>query len=130
MTKTTKGRINLAKSPEDILAQTKKVYDKHVADGATSALKTMEDYDWDVSGPKIAIAQGHHDDALRYKGLMEEAYRERDVLIPELNEINRASAAQLKSMNRKNPKRLTDWGYEVDDTPPVSKKAKTPPSES
>ncbi|GEM_PF-610767 len=128
MPKTTKGRVNLAKGPEEILKQTMAVYAKHQTDGATSVLKTMEDYDWDVSGPKIATAHQHHEDAQHYKGLMEEAYRERDLLMPELDEINRATAAFLKSVNRKNPKRITDWGYQVDDTPPAAKKANTPPS--
>lgn len=127
MTKTTKGRINLAKNPEDILTQTATVYTKHQADGERSVLKTMEDYNWDVIGPKVAIAQQHHDDALRYKGLMEEAYRERDKYMPELDDANRATAGFLKSVNRKNPKRLTEWGYEVNDTPPAAKKQ--PPKE-
>lgn len=126
MAKTTKGRINLAKNPEEILKQTARVFEKHQTDGATSVLKTMADFDWDVSGPKIATAQAHHDDAVRYKGLMEEAYRERDTYMAELDELNRATAAFLKSVNRKNPKRITDWGYEVDDTPSTVKRPAAP----
>lgn len=129
MAKTTKGRIKYGKNAEDILKLSKKVYDKHVADGATSVLKNIEDYDWDVSGPKVAIAQGHHDDALHYKGLMEEAYRERDKYISELDGITRVSGSTLKALNSKNVKRLTDWGYEVDDTPPSKGKTPPPPSE-
>ena len=124
MAKTTKGRVGLAKSPEDILKQTSTVYAKHLADADKSVLSTMEDFDWGTSGPKIATAQQHHDDAVRYKGLMEEAYRERDLYIPELDELNRATASFLKSVNRKNPKRIVDWGYPVDDTPPTPKKPK------
>lgn len=124
MAKTTKGRVGLGKSPEDILKQTSTVYAKHLADADKSVLNTMEDFDWGTSGPKIAIAQKSHDDAVMYKQKMEEAYRERDKYMPELDELNRATAAFLKSVYRKNPKRIGEWGYTVDDTPPASKKSK------
>ena len=53
---------------------------------------------------------------------MEEAYRNRDALLAPIDDIVRGSSAYLKGKYSKNPKKLGDWGYPVDDTPKVKKK--------
>lgn len=53
---------------------------------------------------------------------MEVAYRERDLLIPAIDETLKSSRNLLKALNAKNPKRLSEWGFEVDDTAKAVKK--------
>ena len=55
---------------------------------------------------------------------MEKAYRERDLLMPAIDEAVKASRNLLKALNQKNPKRLTDWGFEVTDSVPAAKVVK------
>jgi hypothetical protein len=86
---------------------------------AKSALLNLEDESWAAVGPTIAAGLAHHDEAERLKGLMEEAYRKRDAVFKAVDAITRASATYLKGKCAKNPKKLAEWGYEVDDTPPA-----------
>lgn len=120
----TKGRIAISANPVEMLALAAKVYEKHVADGAGSQLKALADYDWDTVGPTIAAAQAKHREAETLKGQMEAAYRERDLLLPPIDEILKGSRNLLKALNAKNPKRITEWGFSVDDTAKVPKAPK------
>jgi len=56
---------------------------------------------------------------------MELACRERDRYTPQIMEAVPASRNLLKALNPKNPKRLSDWGFEVDDSVQALKVAKT-----
>lgn len=113
----TRGRIKSSSNPVKILEVSEIVYAKHLADGDSSQLSTLVDYDWAIVGPTIATAKAKHAQAERLKGEMEAAYRERDLLMPAIDEILKASKNLLKAINSKNPKRLTEWGFSVDDTP-------------
>ena len=117
----TKGRINVSQNPVDVLNLSAKVYAKHLTDGASSQLNVLPDYDWAKIGPTIPTALAKHNEAEDHKGKMEAAYRERDLLMPPIDEILKASKNLLKAINAKNPKRLAEWGFDVDDT---TKKAK------
>ena len=55
-TNLTMARIVIPRSPEQILALAKKVYAKHIADGASSQLNPLVDYNWVDNGPKVAQA--------------------------------------------------------------------------
>ena len=128
MPKTTSGRIVMPTSPKGKLDLAADVYQKHTKDGATSELKNLVDLDWDATGPTIVTASGFHKQAEDLKGQMEEMYRKRDALLAPIENINKASAAYLKGKYRANPKKLAEWGFEVDDTPkskpaPKAKKA-------
>lgn len=48
---------------------------------------------------------------------MEEQYRLRDGLAKPIDEITRATARYLKGKYAKNPKKLGDWKFKVDDNP-------------
>lgn len=117
MAKTTKGRIVIPKTPKEGFELAAKVYEKHLADGPDSELRNLDGEDWDVVGPTIAKGLEHHDKAEYYKGLMEQEYRLRDGVFKPVDSISRSSAKYLKGKYSKNPKRLADWGYPVDDTP-------------
>lgn len=118
MASKTKGRVNIPRNPGELLDLAESIYSKHTADGATSPLNSLADNDWSVTGPKVATALTLHDQAEMYKGLMEKSYAERDIYMLEIDSIVRNSATLLKAINSKNPKRLSDWGFSVDDTPP------------
>ena len=121
MAKTT-GRIDISPNLEKMLALAAKVYGKHLKEGANSPLNGMVDYDWSKVGPTIATALARHEEAELYKGKMEAAYRERDLLVPAIDETLKASRNLLKALNAKNPKRITEWGFEVSDTKAAAKK--------
>jgi len=120
----TKGRIAISTNTVEMLDQATKVYTKHVADGVASPLNTLTDYDWAKTGPTIAIALAKHKEAEELKGKMEAAYRERDLLVPAIEEILKSSRNLLKALNSKNPKRITEWGFNVDDTTKAPKTTK------
>ena len=117
----TAGRVVLSKNPKENLELAQKVYDKHVALGADSPLKLLEDVDWNLSGPKIATATTANNQAEFHKGEMEKEYAKRDLLLPEVVNALKASIKLLKASYGGNPKKLTDWGISVDDTPKAKK---------
>ena len=123
MAATTPGRIKLPKGPKEVFELAAKIHQKHQADGATSELKNLQETDWDKVGPTIVIGQGYHTEAERFKGLMEEQYRLRDAVLKPVTVANSDSASYLKGKYKKTPKRLTVWGFEVDDTPPAKSAA-------
>jgi len=116
----TSGRIEIPKNPAEMLTLATRVYAKHLADGANSQLSVLADYDWSQVGPTVQTAQAKHNEAETLKGQMESAYRERDLLLTPIEEILKSSRNLLKALNAKNPKRLSEWGFNVDDTIPSS----------
>lgn len=124
MGNTTKGRVIIPRNPKDLLDLAANVYKKHTDDGKTSELNNLDGYDWSVVGSTIPDAQKYHKQAETLRGQMEEQYRLRDALLKPINEITKASSGYLKGKYRKNPKKLADWGYSVDDTPRVKKEKK------
>ena len=121
MSTRTSGRVVVPTNPAELLALAAKIYAKHVADGAASPLKAMVDYDWAADGPKIAPCLANHTDAEAAAKKAEEAYRQRDVDLPAIKAIVKNSAGLLKKINAKNPKKLGDYGFVVDDTVQVKK---------
>jgi hypothetical protein len=79
------------------------------------------DNNWEVTGPKIATCRQNHQKAENMKQQMEIAYRERDKVLGEIEEIVRNSAALLKGIYRNTPKKLSDWGFEVIETTAAKK---------
>lgn len=121
----TKGRIVITSNPKENLSLAEKIYNKHVELGIDSPLNLLDDVDWGSTGPKIAPTVVFNDQAVFHKGESEKNYRDRDKNLPEILETMRLSIALLKASYGKNPKKLTDWGISVDDTP----KLKKPPTE-
>lgn len=52
---------------------------------------------------------------------MEESYRERDGKMPHIMSAVRGTGALLKAIFRQNPKKLGDWGFDIDDSSPIKK---------
>ena len=114
--KRTSGRISIPTNPPEMLLLASKVYQKHQADGELSPLMNLDGIDWTVVGPTIERALDLHNQAEILKGQMEQAYRERDLFLPVIDGAVKASRTLLKALNQQNPKRLADWGFQVDDS--------------
>lgn len=121
MARTTKGRIAIPTNIEENLHLAEKVYEKHQKDGASSLLNNLDDLDWNVTGEKVALCLQKHLEAEELNRKMEEAYRTRDLYLPQINELLRASKGLLKGVFSKNPKKLGEWGFSVDDSPKTKK---------
>lgn len=121
----TKGRVLLSQNPKEHLDLAKIIYDKHVELGSKSPLLLLEDVDWNVTAPKIEIGIQAHADAEFHKGEMEKQYATRDLQMPDVTKAVKQSINLLKATFGDNPKKLADWGVNVDDSPnPKSKPPK------
>ena len=115
----TKGRVVKPRNTKEGLELAAKVYQKHLADGPKSDLSALDGYSWDSAGPEIAKAIAYHTRAEELRAEMEAHYQLRDLAFGSIQSITNASAAFLKGKYSKNPKKLGEWGYNVDDTAPV-----------
>lgn len=121
---TTKGRVLIPRNPDDLLKLAVKVHNKHLADGAKSELNNLDEtkYDWAKVAPTIPECQALHDKAEELKGEMEKTYRLRDALLQPIDIHVKGSSTYLKGKYSTNPKKLSEWGFAIDDTPKASKK--------
>ena len=120
----TTGRISISQNVEEMLTLASKVYQKHAEFGEASPLTNLDGISWSVVGPTIEQALARQQEAEGFKSQMERAYRERDLYTPAIKEAVAASRNLLKALNQKNPKRLTEWGFEVHDSAPAAKTPK------
>ena len=120
----TDGRIAVPRNVEDVLDLATDVFAKHTDDGEASPLLKLDGVNWAVVGPTIPTALALHKQAERFKSQMEEAYRERDLYMPAIEEAVKASRNLLKAHNQKNPKRLGEWGFKVSDSVQAPKPTK------
>lgn len=118
----TVGRIIIPKNVESMLELAKDIYAKHQADGAGSILKNLDGMSWDEIAPLITKCLEKHREAEEHKRKMEQAYRERDLHLPDIEMLIRSSAGMLKGAFSKNPKKLGDWGFAIDDSVQIRKK--------
>ena len=89
---------------------------KHSADGNASALNQLEGKPWTALGQNVAPATTKHNEAEALKLQTEQAYRERDALMAGLEKAVKDSRDILLALNKANAKRLSEWGFNVDDT--------------
>ena len=116
-----RGTVTIKRNPGLLLKLGGDIYSKHQLDGAASPLKSLVDNNWEVTGPKITTCLQNHQKAEDMKQQMDIAYRERDKVLGEIEEIVRNSAALLKGIYRNTPKKLSDWGFEVIETTAAKK---------
>ena len=121
MAKGRKMRVNIPGNKKDLLDLAVKVNNKHMADGAASPLNLLQDITWATEGAKIAAALAKHTQAEQLKLDMEQAYRERDLIMQNTEVVVRNSRDLLTGVHRENMKRLGDWGFSVDDSPRAKK---------
>ena len=94
-----------------------KINAKNTADGNNSPLKALVDHNWETTGPKVKTCLDLHNKGEEYRRLMEEAYRDRDALLVEIDGIIKSSRDLLLGVYGNTPKRLGEWGFTVDDSP-------------
>ena len=123
-----KGRVSIPSKIEKKLETASKMLAKHIADGEASKLNLLPDLNWSEMGPVIETAKTKHAEAEKWKLLMEEAYRDRDILLPPIRTSLAHSRNLLKALYPDNPKKLGQYGLKVDDTPKVRRAKKVIPN--
>lgn len=120
----TKPRVIIPRNPALKLELAARIYEKHLDMADGSPLNAIESNSWSTTGPEIVNAQTLHQQAEEYKRKSELAYQQRDLLVAKIDESIKSSRDLLLGVHRKLPKSLSQWGFEVDDSPKSSTKAK------
>ncbi len=113
----TPGRVIIPTNVSELLIIAETIITKHEADGVDSPLHAMQDYKWEIEGPKVPVCTKNHIDAEKAAKSAEKLYRDRDIDLVSITKIVRNTAGLLKSIYPKNPKKLGEYAVEVDDTP-------------
>lgn len=116
-----KVRVEISRSPKAILDLAAGIYKKHTDDGAASPLNNLEDNNWTDNGAKIQEAQNLQTEIDAIEKGLESLYRQRDLLIAPILETIQSSRDLLLGIYAKNPKKLGDWTFTVNDTPKTTK---------
>ena len=114
-------RVKIPTNPSELLKLAALIYAKHIADGAASRLKALDDYTWELHGDKVEQAQVLDAEATQMEKDLEEKYKQRDLLLAPVDATVKSSRDLLLGAYKKNYKKLGDWGFEVDDTPKAKK---------
>lgn len=116
-------RITIPTNPADKLTLGESIYEKHLADGDASPLKSIISHSWATNGPEVIKGLELHKQAEDFKTKSELAYRKRDLILNEVEESIKASRDLLMGIYRDNPKELSQWGFNVTDSPRPTKKS-------
>ncbi|MEI6754989.1 MAG: hypothetical protein WCK78_17720 [Paludibacter sp.] len=117
-----KIRVNIPTNPAQELELAARVNAKHEADGAASPLNALQNHKWDDNASKITDAQTLHQQAEDLQRQANLAYRKRDLLLTEINESIKSSRDLLLGIYHDNPKELSQWGFDVSDSPKAAAK--------
>jgi aminopeptidase C len=123
----TKGRVAISKSPRELLLIAQKFYDKHVDMGSSSPLQIIEQPTVDEVLSQAAAAIELHDLAEAMMLQSEKMYRERDLQLEKINNVVKQSVQLLKAAYAGNPKKLADWGIDIDDSKPTKSSKSSEP---
>jgi hypothetical protein len=115
-------RVTIPKNAEELLDLAGNVLKKHTELAAGSPLNAMVSHSWTDNGSKVATCQDLHKQAEELTRQAEEAYRQRDLLLGDVKESVLASRDVLLGVYRETPKKLGEFGFEVDDTIRAAKK--------
>ena len=117
-----KVRVDIPSNPSDKLNLAGRIYAKHTADAENSLLNAMQTHKWEANGPEVANALSLHQQAEDLQRQANLAYRKRDLLLSEIDESIKSSRDLLLGIFRDNPKELSQWGFDVSDTPKAAAK--------
>lgn len=115
-------RVYIPQNAEELLDLAAQIVKKKNDPGEMSPLNTMVSHSWAENGPKVDQALVFHKQAEELKRQSEEAYRQRDLLVVDVRESVLASRDLLLGVYRETPKKLGEYGFEVDDTVRAAKK--------
>lgn len=107
------SRVDVGRGATEVLGIADKMVVKHKADGTASPLLALTDVNWSVIVESVPLALAKHREAEELRAKAEAAYRERDLLLEPIDDAVRRSRTLLKTIHVKNPKVLTDWGFDV-----------------
>lgn len=124
------ARINIPRSPDELIALAKSIGTKHAADGAGSPLSVLDMADMSA---KTTTADTENGKAIKLRRDAETATQNRDNALGSENAIKgtlnyyvRSARDMLQGLYKGNEQKLGDWGFEVDSsarggtTPPPS----------
>jgi len=117
-----KVRVDIPTNPSDKLNLVGRINAKHTSDGTSSLLNNMQTHRWDVNGPEVANALTFHQQAEDLQRQANLAYRKRDLLLDEITESIKSSRDLLLGVFHDNPKELSQWGFDVSDSPRAAAK--------
>ena len=109
--------VGISKNAKDFLDTVLKMIGKHNDAGDKSPLIHIENVDWTVAEVKAKEALRLHNEAEAAKKTSERLNAERDKLIEELKTPTVNSKNTLRGIHAANLRRLTDWGFDVTETP-------------
>lgn len=118
------SKVELGHGATEIISTAKKLTTKHTNDAGTSPLSTLTDINWNEISSLVPQAEAKHNEAELYRTKAETAYRERDILLEPITDAVRRSKNLLKSIHSKNPKVLSEWGFNVTYTATTTKAEK------
>ena len=117
-----KPRVDIPSNPSERLSLSARVYAKHLADGDKSPLNALVNHKWEVNGPRVVVAQTHNSQAEELQRQANLEYRKRDLEQQEIDESVKSSRDLLLGIFRDNPKELSQWGFDVSDSPKAAAK--------
>jgi len=111
-------RVEIPLNTEELLNLAQLIFEQHLKLKDSSPLNPL---DWEVQGKNVSEALKLHLEAEALKRQTEIKYRERDALMSSITDIVKQSRNLLKAIYFKEPKKLGDFGFSVDDTPRIKK---------
>ena len=120
----TKPRVDIPQNPVEELHLAGRIYAKHLSDGNVSLLKALQSNGWDVNGPEIENALALNSEAEDLQRQANLAYAKRNLLLDKIDPSVKATRDLLLGVFRDNPKELSQWGFDVSDSPRAAAKKK------
>ena len=106
-------KVSIPTSVEEILELARLIFAKHVSDGASSILHSLQVYSWTLIGPTVPQCLARHQEWLNLRSQANEAYEARKRMLPPIEKGVRATSRFLLGVFRATPTRLGDWGFVV-----------------
>ncbi len=106
-----KVRVEIPGDPSELIVLAAKIEDKHAKLGDKSPLKELEDVE--TFGPAVTRAAGHDGKADEFEAKRETEIGERNKDVPAVKEGVRTRRDLLLAVFASNPKKLTEWGFNV-----------------
>jgi hypothetical protein len=116
------GRVVVSQNAKKKLELARAIFTKHITEGGSSPLLQLQDAEIGLISSKIEPALALHEAAENLKLQTEKAYQQRDVAVDEIMELTSRCIKLLKTVYAKYPKKLADWGINIDDSPQPKKK--------
>ncbi len=115
-------RVVLPRKLLEVIALANRIIAKHKSEGANSPLSLLQDNNWNETESIVSECLKNHQEAEEYGRKMEELYRARDAKLKQIDGSIKASRDLLMGVYRETPKKMGDWGFDIDDSVRRAKK--------